>query len=142
MKVIGKIDYIDLPEFGMENLAAKIDTGANRSSIHCSSIEHHLVDGQDSISFEIPMIDGGKNIFHSNDFFKKKIRSSSGHVENRYVIKTVVILFGRSIKTSFSLTDRTEMKFPVLLGRKLLNSRFIVDVSQENLSFNLKKAAL
>lgn len=142
MKTIGKIDFIDLPEFGMVNVPAKIDTGANRSSIHCSDIKHESIDGIESIFFEIPMINGETNTFHSNDFFKKKIRSSSGHVENRYIIKTDVILFGKTIKTSFSLTDRTEMKFPILLGRKLLASRFVVDVSQENLSFNLKTNTL
>lgn len=142
MKTIGKIDFIDLPEFGMVNVPAKIDTGANRSSIHCSDIKHESIDGIESIFFEIPMINGETNTFHSNDFFKKKIRSSSGHVENRYIIKTDVILFGKTIKTSFSLTDRTEMKFPILLGRKLLASRFVVDVSKENLSFNLKTNTL
>ena len=135
MQTIGSIDCIDMPEFGLENIEAKIDTGANRSSIHCSNIEHKMVDGKDSIFFEIPLVSKGVSVFHSNDFFKKDIKSSSGHVENRYIIKTTLILFGKRIKTSFSLTDRTDMKYPILLGRKLLKSRYIVDVAQENLSF-------
>ncbi len=138
MITIGRVDRIDIPEFGLENIEAKIDTGANRSSIHCSNIEHKVVDGEDCIFFKIPLSSKGNDVFHSNDFFKKKIKSSSGHIENRYVIKTTVILFGKRIKTSFSLTDRTEMKYPILLGRKLLKSRYIVNVAEENLSFKQK----
>jgi len=140
MKVIGRIDLIDLPEFGLGDVPAKIDSGANRSAIHCSDIERHQRNGVDEITFHIPLDSShGTNIFHSQNFFQKKIKSSSGHVEERYIIKTDVVLFGKKIHTTFSLTDRTEMKFPILLGRKLLKSRFIVDVAQENLSFKQKQ---
>lgn len=137
---LGRKDKIDLPEFGLENIEAKIDTGANRSSIHCSKIEHKDFEGVDSIIFSIPLDGNGEeNSFHSADFFKKKIKSSSGHVEERYIIKTTVVLFGKRFKTSFSLSDRTEMKYPILLGRKLLAAHFIVDVQLSNLSFESKK---
>ncbi len=136
-QIVGRIDKIDIPEFGLENVKAKVDTGANRSSIHCSKIEY---DGKGKITFQIPLVSNhGVNTFHSTDFFKKKIKSSSGHVEERYVIKTDVILFGERIATTFSLTDRTDMRYPVLLGRKLLAKRFIVDVDQQNLSYKAKK---
>ncbi|SMD38902.1 Uncharacterized conserved protein [Reichenbachiella faecimaris] len=136
---IGRIDKIDLPEFGLENIEAKIDTGANRSSIHCSKIEHKDFEGVDSIVFSIPLDGSGEeNSFHSADFFKKKIKSSSGHVEERYIIKTTVVLFNKRFKTTFSLTDRTEMKYPILLGRKLLVGHFKVDVQLKDLSFKLK----
>ncbi|MFY0686372.1 MAG: ATP-dependent zinc protease [Cyclobacteriaceae bacterium] len=136
MRTIGRIDKIDIPEFGLVNIPAKIDTGANRSAIHCSEIHCEEVEGIEEITFHIPLdTSHGINIFHSKSFFKKRIRSSSGHLEERYVIKTTIVLFGMEIATTFSLTDRTEMKYPILLGRKLLRSRFIVDVSQDNLSF-------
>ena len=137
---IGWKDKIDLPEFGLADVRAKIDSGANRSAIHCSHIE--LVKNGDAaeLLFHIPLDSShGVNTFRAASFFKKKIRSSSGHVEERFIIKTTIVLLGRKIKTTFSLTDRTEMSFPILLGRKLLKSRFIIDVEQENLSFELKK---
>ena len=139
LDVIGRIDKIDLPEFGLENIPAKIDTGANRSSIHCSEIFQTLENGKEEVSFHIPLDSShGENVFHIKSFYKKKIRSSSGHIEERYIIKTVIKLFGRKINTTFSLSDRTEMNYPVLLGRKLLKSRFLVDVSKEDLSFKQK----
>ena len=137
--VIGRVDKIDIPEFGLADIPTKIDTGANRSSIHCSKIHRHQNNGVDEITFHIPLDSShGDNTFHTTTFFKKKIRSSSGHLEERYVIKATIVLFNRKIKTTFSLTDRTEMKYPILLGRKLLMSRFIVDVAKENLSFKSK----
>lgn len=140
MQVIGKADKIDLPEFGLVNIPAKIDTGANRSCINCSEINVLSVDGREEISFHIPLDSShGTNTFHAKEFFKKKIKSSNGQVEERFVIKTTVVLFGRKIKTSFSLTDRAEMKFPILLGRKLLTDRFLVDVAKQNLSYLQKK---
>lgn len=141
MKTIGKSDKIDLPEFGLENISAKIDTGANRSCIHCSDIHVENTNGQNVLVFHIPLDSShGASTFRFNTFSKKAIRSSNGLVEERYIIKTVIVLFGRKIRTSFSLTDRTEMKFPILLGRRLLKSRFLVDVSQQDLSYNLKRS--
>ncbi|MEO9871536.1 ATP-dependent zinc protease family protein [Ekhidna sp.] len=138
-KVIGGVDKVDLPHFNLYDIEAKIDTGANRSAIHCRDIV--IIENNDSmeLSFHIPLDNSkGDNVFQTQDFFEKKIRSSNGHSEKRYIIKTTVILFGRKIQTSFSLTDRTEMNYPILLGRKLLQSRFIVDVEEENLSFKAK----
>jgi len=115
MQVIGRIDKIDLPELGLQNIPAKIDTGANRSAIHCSEITIMKHKGRDQISFHIPLdTSHGINTFFSKSFFKKKIRSSSGHVDERYIIRTDVVLFGEKIRTTFSLTDRSEMKFPIL----------------------------
>lgn len=139
MKTIGRIDRIDLPEFGLADIPAKIDTGANRSAIHCSEIFETDENGRSEVSFHIPLDSShGENVFHVKSYFKKKIRSSSGHIEERYIIKTTVELFGKKILASFSLTDRAEMKYPILIGRKLLNSRFIVDVAQEDLSYKEK----
>lgn len=139
IQIIGRIDRIDMPEFGLSNIPAKIDTGANRSSIHCSEIEIKVIDGIDYLEFHIPLdTSHGINTFRTNKFFKKKIRSSSGHSEERYVITTTVVIMNRKIKTTFSLANRTEMNYPILLGRKALKSKFLVDVSQEDLSYKKK----
>lgn len=59
----------------------------------------------------------------------KKVKSSNGKTEERIFVKTAVELFGKSYETELSLTDRKEMKFPMLIGRKFLAKRFLVDVS-------------
>ncbi len=136
---IGRSDKVDLPDLGIEKAKAKIDTGAYTSSIHCKKIE--VKEG--ILSFQLPIELMGKSIikkFQTREFFQKKVRSSNGHLQLRYVIRTHIVLFGKSYKAEFSLTDRSQMKNPILIGRKLLKDRFIVDVSQKNLSHDHKKS--
>jgi hypothetical protein len=135
--LIGRNEIIDLPEFGLHAVEAKVDTGAYTSAIHCSKIKIKKEAGKQFVTFHIPgsKIHGlGKKVFKTDDFILKNIKSSTGHMEERFVITTQVLLFNKLYKTEFSLTDRSTMKFPILLGRKLLVKRFIVDVSATNLS--------
>ena len=138
MKTIGRIDKVDLPELGIELVKAKIDTGAYTSSIHCKKIKVR----DEVLSFYLPIDINEKSVikkFQTRLFTQKTIRSSNGKSEVRYIIKTKIVLFGKSYLAEFSLSDRSMMKNPVLLGRKLLKGHFVVDVSQKNLSFDEKK---
>jgi hypothetical protein len=139
--IIGRRDMIDFPELGLEDIEAKIDTGAYTSAIHCSQIKVVTRKGIKKISFHIlgtHQSGVGHRVFTTANFKEKKIRSSFGQVEKRFVIKTKIEMFGKVFRAEFSLSDRTEMRFPVLLGRKLLRNRFMVDVSLYNLSYNQK----
>lgn len=132
-----------MPELGLHNVDAKIDTGAYTSSIHCSRIRLKKdTDGHEIITFTIPgskLHEKGLQHFKVREYEERKIRSSNGQIQKRYVIKTQIVLFGRKIRAEFSLADRSSMKFPILLGRKLLQGRFIVDVSKKDLSYLEKK---
>ena len=143
MQVIGRTDIIDMPELGLHEVDAKIDTGAYTSSIHCSRIKRKKEsDGTEVITFTIPgskLHEKGLHHFKASSFEERNIRSSNGQIQKRYIIKTQIILFGRKIRAEFSLADRSSMQFPILLGRKLLQNRFIVDVSRKNLSIAEKK---
>ena len=140
--IIGSKDKCDFPEFELFDLACKIDTGADSSAIHCQKIkviENHL--GEQLISFNLldPSHKKYNNVeFRTKDFEQKKIKSSNGIASFRYVIKTKVCLFGQEFITDFTLADRENMKFPVLLGKKLLRGRFMVDVSLIDLSYKQK----
>ncbi len=143
-KTIGRTDKVDLPELGLIEVQAKIDTGAYTSAIHCSKI--HIDTNKEGKELLVYTISGnrlGKGMrarkFKTDTFKLKKIRSSNGQVQQRYVIKTKLKLFNKVFNTEFSLSDRSHMKNPILLGRKLLNSRFVVDVAEEDLSYNFKK---
>lgn len=128
--VIGRNEEVDFPELGLYGINAKIDTGAYTSSLHCYDIREEngvlyfkLLDAQ--IEFKVP-----DQKF--TEYSQKNIKNSFGEIEKRYVIKTLVHIGGRSIRTLISLTDRGTMRFPVLVGRKLLKNRFIVDVALTN----------
>lgn len=142
VKVIGRQDLIDLPDFGLENVAAKVDTGAYTSAINCSRVKVKKVNGENELTFYL----SGSRIhekkarkFKTTEFKKRKIKSSNGQIEERFVIKTKAIIYGRKYKMEFSLSDRSKMKFPVLLGRRILTDRFIVDVSKKDLSYKEKQ---
>jgi hypothetical protein len=136
-QVIGRIDKADFPLLGLKDLDVKIDSGAFTSSLHC----HHIVEKNGKLQFSL--LDPSHDQYHNKPiesavFKVKKVRSSNGSQEERYVITTEVVLFGKTHKLDLTLTNRGDMNFPVLLGRKLLNKKFIVDTSMTNLSHNEK----
>jgi hypothetical protein len=65
-------------------------------------------------------------------FKRVMVRPSSGVTEERYLVRTTVELGGQSVRTEFTLSNRSDMRFQVLLGRKFLTGRFLVDVEQRN----------
>lgn len=141
MIIIGRKDKVDFPELGLYDIDAKIDTGAYTSSIHCHNIQVIDKDGEDRVIFSL--LDPSHPFYNDKEFnlpvyAKKEIKNSFGQVEERYIIKTQVLLFGELFDIELSLTDRSKMEYPVLLGRLLLQDRFIVDVSQIDLSHKHK----
>ncbi len=138
---IGKKDKADFLELGLYDIDIKIDTGAYTSSIHCHKIKEIEEEGVRYIEFQLldpNHKDYKYKKFKVKKFKEKKIKSSNGSEEKRYIIKTKILIFNKSYSIELSLSERSEMRFPVLIGRKLLNNKFIVDTSLTNLSYNMK----
>lgn len=140
--VIGKTDRLSLPEFELEDIPCKTDTGAYTSSLHCSKV--HLLEKDDKTYLCFRLYDPKFGIksrkeYRFQNFKEKRVRSSNGEVEERYSITTPVVIFGKKFETEFTLSFREKMRFPILLGRKFLNKRFIVDVSKTDLSYLQKQ---
>lgn len=139
---IGREELINLPGLG-EKIAAKVDTGAYTSALHAHALQIKKIRGEEFLFFNLldpshPRYE--KKILRAKIIKKKKIKNSFGHSEERYIIKMSILIYGREIEAEFSLSDRSEMKYPVLLGRKLLKQgRFIVDVSKRNLGHKTKR---
>lgn len=141
MKVLGRYDRVDLPGLGLKNIHAKVDTGAYRCSLHCHSaqvvngiLEFILLDE------EHPEFTGMK--FTSSEYHVRDIKNSFGEVESRYVITTTIKLLDEEITADFSLSNRGTLKFPILIGRKILQDRFLIDVKKKNLSYKAKQQQL
>jgi len=135
--IIGKKDVADLPIFGLSGVQVKIDSGAYTSTIHCAKVEENQ--GRLEVIFLDKKDDsytGNKVIFE--EYSVKKVRSSSGQSHHRYKVKGNIILFGKKYNTEFTLSRRTKMRYPVLLGRKLLNKRFLIDTSLVDQSWKIK----
>lgn len=137
-KIIGKDDRADFPDFDLSDIRVKIDSGAYTSTIDCSLVEE-TPEGLAVIFLgkKEPGYTGEKFLFER--YTKKKVRSSSGISQLRYKINGTIVLFGKKHNTEFTLSSRTKMRYPVLLGRKLLNKRFLIDTSLSNQSWNEKK---
>ena len=139
--VIGRIDKADFPELSLSEIDLKIDSGAYTSSIHCANIEEINVDGENLIKFTL--LDPEHSLYNNKEFKTKKytskaVKSSNGISETRFLIKTEIFIFNTLFPIHLTLTERKDMKFPILLGRKFLNNKFIIDTAKKNLSHKLK----
>lgn len=128
--IIGRTERVDLKALSLFGLDAKIDTGAYTPSLHCHNIEVNEEENEVFFTLldpEHPEYDGKRIHFPISSL--KNVKSSNGTVEKRVFIYTTITLFGEEYETDISLTDRSSMKYPMLLGRDFLKNKFIVDVS-------------
>jgi hypothetical protein len=107
--------------------------------LHCDDI---YVDDEKFVHFKL--LDKIHPAYHGKKikmplYKLKKVKSSNGTVQLRASIQVTVSFFGKKYKTIISLTDRSDMKYPMLIGRKFLTNRFLVDVSKEYLTKQYKK---
>ncbi|MGD9931215.1 MAG: ATP-dependent zinc protease [Mangrovibacterium sp.] len=135
--LIGRQDLADFPGLQLENIEVKVDTGAYTSSFHCHDIEEISLAGTKKL--RCFFLDPEHEKYHNKEFIfdrfsKKKVRSSNGQLEERFSINTTIILFGQEMPLELTLAERGNMKFPVLLGRKFLSKKFVVDSAKANLS--------
>ncbi|MCL6219672.1 ATP-dependent zinc protease [Zunongwangia pacifica] len=134
-RIIGRFDKADFPVLDLEGISVKIDTGAYTSSIHCDEIVE-----KDDVLY-CKFLDEEHEQYNGKEFTFKDyeiiyVRSSNGMIQKRYQIESKIKLFNKIYKISLSLSSRQEMRFPVLLGRKFLSNKFIVDPQLIDLSFN------
>jgi hypothetical protein len=138
-KTIGRRERLDFPEWKLKRVTCKVDTGAYTSSIHCEYSEEREVDGKKILFFKVLSPEDKKykgKIIQTEAYTRKKVKNSFGQEEIRYKVSTKVAMFGEEFEAEFTLTDRSKMRFPILLGRKIIRGRFLVDVEMVNLSKN------
>lgn len=129
---IGWLEHIALPGLGVSRVEAKVDTGAYSSALHYQRLRLRTEDGIKRLVVTFQM--GGlrkTKVFRS--FKRVTVKSSNGETSRRYLISTQVKLAGHVVRTQFTLFDRSDMKYQVLLGRKFLRGRFVVDVGGKNM---------
>ena len=126
---LGSFELVSFPEFNIKDEVAKVDTGAYSGAIHCSDIHvvYRGVTRKKILKF-VPF--GNKTLATETKTFRRKVvRSSSGHTHVRYLIKTTIEIQGRAYPVEIGLTDRSDMRRQVLIGRKFIReNNFLVDV--------------
>lgn len=128
MRLIGRREFVDFPLLGIKHVEAKIDTGAYTASFHCETIMVHKDGEQSVLYFTINPTQKEPYVF--KEFTQKKVKNSFGEMEERYVIKTMIAFGGKKIWSTISLTNRDNMRYPVLIGRRLLKGKFLIDANQ------------
>lgn len=135
--VIGWLEKVAFPKWGISRIVAKIDTGAKTSSIHAENITERE-DGQiefDVVTSQYERKKDDKLVHIITPYIRKtSVRSSSGRAQNRYVVKTVMILGGVEKEIEITLSSRKKMLRRVLIGRTTLSGSFIVDVAQKHIA--------
>ena len=105
--------------------------------MHC----HKVIEENDLLKclfFDKEHPNYNKKIIVFKNYSTTKVKSSNGMVQNRYMVKTSILVFGKKYKIDLTLSTRDEMKYPILIGRKFLSKKFIVDISLKNLSYQNK----
>ena len=133
-KIIGNIELISILDLELYDLDAKVDTGADSNALHCDDI---FVDDENNVHFKL--VDEVHASYHDKKIVMplyklKRVKSSNGKIQLRPSNKVDVLFFGKKYKAAISLTNRSDMKYPMLIGKKFLSGRFLVDVSQKYMS--------
>jgi hypothetical protein len=131
LRTIGRHVIVDLPGLGAYNIEAKVDTGAFRTVIHCESCRIIQEHGKPVLEGIFNLDGKGEKVIRFTRFFEKDFKSSFGEREKRYCVPTVIRIGKKRIKSSVSFTDRSDMRFQVLIGRKTILRKFLVDVSRK-----------
>jgi len=135
--LIGWREWVAFPEWGIDAVKVKIDTGARTSALHADDLEIIERDGhrhatftvhpwqrsaRDGVEVSVPLID------------ERAVTSSSGNASTRPVVMAVIDLDGRPHEIELTLTRRDDMGFRMLLGRKAMEGRYLVDPSHSYLT--------
>lgn len=133
-QIIGRVEHVSLPGLGVHDVRARVDTGARTSALSARAMP--LTDGR----LEVYLLFGDtKTPHYFTDYELTAVASSNGAIEQRYMIRTSVRLGGKRIRSRFTLTDRTSQVYPILLGRNILNKKFLVDVASGNPDYEKQK---
>lgn len=133
--VISGHDEIDFVGH-VEGVPAKVDSGAFRSAVHATDLKVRQRKGKKVLTGKLLGHRAYKQTseFESEKFSRVPVRNSFGHEEVRYEIPLRVKVGPKIFTTSFTLADRSKNVYPVLMGCKLLDGRFLVDVSTSNVN--------
>lgn len=127
LHLIGWNELVDLPDWGIEGLRAKIDTGARSSALHVDHLEEL---GGNRIAFDVVLHRHEKNrrIRVAATISRRgRVRASTGHYATRYFVKTLLRVGPVEREIEVSLVAREDMIFRMLIGRTALSGAFIVD---------------
>lgn len=133
LQVLGWREWLALPDLGVQRIKAKVDSGARSSCLHARQIEEFVSDGRDWVRFRFEQSPGLWADFAAPVVDRREVRDSGGHRTMRPFIRTPVVLGEQRWLIELNLAPRTEMLFPMLLGRTAMTGRFLIDPARSYL---------
>lgn len=137
LTLLGSEEWCQLSSLHIPAIKVRVDSGAKTSSIQASKIKPFVKDGQDWVKFEVNPLQDNMTIAvpcEARVFSRRIVKSSIGIAEERFVIKTQVVLGGLAFDIQLTLASRDTMEYRMLLGREALVGRYLVNPAA---SFNL-----
>lgn len=129
---IGWSEYLDIPEWNISGLRAKMDTGARTSALHVENI--HEIGGR-LVRFDVRLHRwrSDRRVTVVAPITRRTpVRPTSGSAEMRLFVSTRVRLGPVETEIELGLVDRRNMIFRLLIGRAALAGRFLVDVNRKH----------
>ena len=142
---LGWREWVALPDLGLHAIKTKIDTGAKTSALHAYYTEPYQLDGVDMVKFLIHPIQKNSDCHvecHAPISDYREITDSGGHKEMRYVIESNIVVGSQQWSIELTLTNRDTMRFRMLLGRRAMQNRVIVNPDASFLHGKLKARKL
>lgn len=131
--VVGRVEWVTIKSNGMK-VKARVDTGAQTSSMHAENIVEKEIDGKKYVQFEsADDVDNKTHVFLKEIVKSQRVRSSNGIVSRRFVVKMTILLGTQEHTINVNLNDREDLQYHFLIGRNLLMGKYAVDVSQTRL---------
>jgi len=132
LPVIGAVEFASI-EPGDIRMEARIDTGAESTSIHAEDIQLLERDGKRYVRFQVLDPGSGEKVQMEKRFRRRVlIKQQGGELERRYVVRMWITLGEIRARVDVTLTDRSGFDYPLLIGRNFLTDHMIVDVSQHH----------
>jgi hypothetical protein len=128
--VVGWREWAGLPDLGIARVKGKMDTGARTSALHANSIHAFEADGAPWVRFDVTGESEHVPWHEAEVADRRLVRSSNGETELRFVIRTSLLLAGRTWKVELTLTNRERMDLPMLIGREAMAERVLVDAAR------------
>lgn len=129
-QTIGWREWVSLPDLGVSEIKAKVDTGADNSSLHAFNIVRFSEDGVAMVRFEVHPRQRKRKpsiVCLAEVVGERKVKNPGGRTELRPTIKTTLIIAGRELEALVNLTTRDDMTFRMLLGRRTIRKDFVID---------------
>lgn len=131
--VLGSFEEIGFPELYIDNVVAKIDTGAYSGALYCTDIEIVKEDDRKILRFKVL---GEMHYVYEGKFRRARVRSATGHEVKRFIISTKIRVKDTVYPINIGLADRNSMKYPVLLGRRFLREHNMIVDTRINQEFD------